>query len=531
MHWRFRTKIFVLLLTLLTIQALFLAWGFYQTLSSSVEHQVSTRALIQAKEIASDPELIRSVEKHDIQTIKAISERLMRGSDASYIVIGDQNGIRLFHPVADRIGHPMQGGDSDGALIDGESYTSIGEGYLGYGVRGKAPIINEHGHIIGVVSVGYLLTRFDHWLQEYLKPLVLDALLLFVLVFVSVWLFTRHIQKKMNNMEPEEITLAWQIQQSILHAVYEGIIAVDRQGRILIINPSAQQYLPQGKGDAPGMNIGDWLDNCDWLQQEGNTALAGGPKDEFYQLNGHNIIANREAVYHENQLVGWVLSFREQDDIHAVGASLTQVKQYSDNLRVLRHEFSNKLTTLSGLLKMGKTQEALKLINNESDDRQATLDFIKQAIRLNQVAAFLLGKALRARELNIDFNLDPTCQLLALRATLDENQLCTILGNLIDNAFDSCRLSGSTTPEVGVLITDAGQDLLIEVSDNGTGLNPQEKDAIWQRGVTRKPDPDNHGIGLYLVHRYVEQAGGFINVDDASPQGCIFSVFIPNDRT
>lgn len=527
-HWRFRNKIFLLLISLLMIQALFMAWGFYQTLSSSVEHQIRTRALIQAKEIANDPELIASVGSRDTKTIKAITERLMHYSDASFIVIGDQNGIRLFHPVADRIGHPMQGGDNDGALLRGESYTFVREGSLGYGVRGKAPIINARGEIIGVVSVGYLLTRFDRWLKEYLKPLMLDAFFLLMLVFFSVWLFTRHIQKKMNNMEPEEITLSWEIQQSILHAIYEGIIAVDRKGQILIINPSAQQYLPQGADDPYSMNICDFLDDCDWLEQPDPRQLSGRPKDEFYQFNGYNIIANREAVFHDNELVGWVMSFREQNDIHAVTASLTQIKQYSDNLRVLRHEFSNKLTTLSGLLKMGKTHEALQLINSESDNRQATLDFIKQTIRINQVAAFLLGKALRARELNIELNLDPTCQLSSLKGKLDENQLCTILGNLIDNAFDSCRVSQTASPQVGVLITDAGQDLLIEISDNGTGLGPEEKEHVWKRGVTRKPDPDNHGIGLYLVHRHVDQAGGFINIDDASPQGCIFSVFIPN---
>ncbi len=525
LQWRFRSQIFLLLISLLMIQALFMAWAFYQTLSSSLDHQVRTRALIQAKEIAIDPELINSVESRDLKTIRTITERLMHYSDASFIVIGDKTGIRLFHPVAERIGLPMQGGDNDGALIHGESYTSLRGGSLGYGVRGKAPIINRQGEIIGVVSVGYLLTRFDTWLIEYLKPLMLYAAALLVMFFLSVWVFARHIQKKMNNMEPEEIVLSWEIQQSILHAVYEGIIAVDAQGQILIINPSAQQYLTRSEHNLVGVNIRQLLDDCDWLDQP---PTSNTPKDEFYQLNGHNIIANREAVFHNHTLVGWVISFREQNDIHAVSANLTQIKQYSDNLRVLRHEFSNKLTTLSGLIKMGKTQQALQLINLENDNRQATLDFLKQTIHVNQVAAFLLGKALRARELNIALELDPTCQLLKLQGKLDENQLCTILGNLIDNAFDSCRLSQTTSPQVSVLITDAGQDLLIEVADNGTGLSPEEKTQIWKRGVTRKQDADNHGIGLYLVQHHVDDAGGFINIDDASPQGCIFSVFIPN---
>lgn len=99
---------------------------------------------------------------------------------------------------------------------------------------------------------------------------------------------------------------------------------------------------------------------------------------------------------------------------------------------------------------------------------------------------------------------------------------------MIENAFDSCRINKTKSPYVGILITDAGQDILIEVSDNGSGLSIQEKEVIWNRGVTRKDDKEDHGLGLYLVDHYVKQSGGFINIDNAEPQGCIFSVFIPN---
>ncbi len=41
-------------------------------------------------------------------------------------------------------------------------------------------------------------------------------------------------------------------------------------------------------------------------------------------------------------------------------------------------------------------------------------------------------------------------------------------------------------------------------------------------------DSDGHGIGLYLINRYVTNAGGVILVDNAEPKGSIFSIFIPN---
>lgn len=88
----------------------------------------------------------------------------------SFIVIGDDDGTRLSHPIKENIGLPMQGGDNAAALERGESYISIRKGSLGYGVRGKSAIVDFDGEIIGVVSVGYLFNRFDQWLVFYAKP-------------------------------------------------------------------------------------------------------------------------------------------------------------------------------------------------------------------------------------------------------------------------------------------------------------------------------------------------------------------------
>ncbi len=79
-----------------------------------------------------------------------------------------------------------------------------------------------------------------------------------------------------------------------------------------------------------------------------------------------------------------------------------------------------------------------------------------------------------------------------------------------------------------VLITDAGKELVIEVADNGCGIEPEEVDDIFLKGVTSKESSEGHGIGLYLIHRYVTHSGGVILVDEAEPKGAIFSIFIPN---
>ncbi|NMS31429.1 ATP-binding protein, partial [Vibrio parahaemolyticus] len=63
---------------------------------------------------------------------------------------------------------------------------------------------------------------------------------------------------------------------------------------------------------------------------------------------------------------------------------------------------------------------------------------------------------------------------------------------------------------------------------NGTGIPDEIAESLFDKGITSKSQP-GHGIGLYLVHQLVNNAGGAILVDDAEPTGTIFSLFIPNE--
>jgi len=508
-----------------------MVWHFDSTLFKSIKHQVGTRALVQAKEIASDPTLIKQIKLKDNAALVINIDRLSTISDASFIVIGDKNGIRLSHPVKERIGLPMTGGDNAGVLEHGESYISLREGSLGYGVRGKSPIFDSHHNIIGVVSVGYLLNRFDQWIEIYMGPLLIEILSVFILTLLAAWGFSRHIQKKMNNMEPEAIALALNLQKSILSSVYEGVIAVDCKGYFLTINKTARKLLGT-KHDIKYLKtrqIIEFVSNSEFFfRQPQNKNI----KDEMIRLNEHYLIANRVAIFKQEELIGWVVSFREKSDLDSLTNELSQVQQHTDTLRVLRHEFSNRLATISGLIQMGRFDEVQQLIVQENTSKQKLLDFIREHIHLPQVAGLLLGKSLRAKELNISLRFDPTCQLYPLNSILSETELCAILGNLIDNAFDATQQNPNSNNIVDVLITDSGNDLVIEVTDNGTGIAPYLMNDIWTKGVSNKQvsheQNHNHGIGLYLVNRYVTHANGFVTVDDAEPQGCIFSVFVPN---
>ncbi len=165
---------------------------------------------------------------------------------------------------------------------------------------------------------------------------------------------------------------------------------------------------------------------------------------------------------------------------------MTQIKQYTDNLRVLRHEYANKLSMISGLIEIGDSDAALLLINQENNNNQRLIDYIRKNIKNNQIAGLLLGKYTRSKELGLELQFDPTCELSASTDMIDVNELSAVIGNLLDNAFEASLNNPNSNKVVTFLITDAGKELVMEVADNGTGIDPDVADSLYRRGVTSK---------------------------------------------
>ncbi|MGK7245205.1 hypothetical protein ACSPAH_05650 [Buttiauxella agrestis] len=147
-HIAFPLRIFLLLLLI----SLLLMAALGQYLSASFEdyltNHVRDMAMHQAKIIASNDSLVEAVKNRDSQRLSEIVGKMATGSDFDYVVIGDRNSIRLYHPNPQQIGRPMQW-TKPGALEKGESYFITGKGSIGLAMRAKTPIFDEQGKSSG----------------------------------------------------------------------------------------------------------------------------------------------------------------------------------------------------------------------------------------------------------------------------------------------------------------------------------------------------------------------------------------------
>ena len=530
-HWfarrSFQNRIFLLILFTSTVVMLGMYWYLTDITEERLHYQVGQRALIQAMQISAMPELVEAVQKRDLARIKELIDPMRSFSDATYITVGDANGQRLYHVNPDEIGKSMEGGDSDEALYNAKSYVSVRKGSLGSSLRGKSPVQDATGKVIGIVSVGYTIEQLENWLSLQISSLLIPMAIILLLLLYCARRFSLHIKKQMLNMEPQQLSQLL-IQQSVLfESVFEGLIAIDSNYKITAINQTARRLLNLSQPEP--VLIGKKISSVIAQEAFFYDAPHENKKDAIVTFNQIKVIASRMAVILNNAPQGWVISFRSKDDINTLSLQLSQVQQYADNLRAVQHEHRNLISTIAGLLFLKRYDHALDLIQQQSESHQKVLDFIARNFQDNHLAGLLIGKYYRAKELGLELVFDPACFVDILPTALSPSEWISIVGNLLDNAYNASLRQPLGSKQIECLINSDGHELIVEIADQGCGIDETLRDRIFERGVTSSASAE-HGIGLWLVRSYVEQAGGTIVVENNIPFGTIFTLYIPLTR-
>lgn len=489
-----------------------------------LEEQIGKRALLVSHTVAKIPLVKRKIiAPHPDGTLQELAESIRQEVGAEFIVIGNKRGIRFSHPVPERIGRAMVGGDNAPALERGEAYVSRAVGTLGPSIRGKVPIFNDAHEVIGVVSVGYLQEGVRNLVWDrQLKVGLLIGILMLVGVFGAVQI-SSNFKKAIFGLEPEQIARLFSERSSIIESIREGIVAIDRDAHVTVTNRQALEILgKESENEVVGRHIRDVLPGA----RLSRILTGGGERiDQELAVGDATLIINTVSMREGNNIIGAVASFRRRDELEVMARQLSQVKEYSELLRAQTHEYSNKLHTIAGLIEIGHNKEAIELIGRESAGYQGLIAFLAKAVPHPLLAAFLIGKFNHAQELRIDFQIDPESQMIDVPSELNREKLLTILGNLIGNAFEAAKENGQDAV-VRLSMTDAGHDLIFEVEDSGRGVAPDIVARIFERGFTTRGAEDR-GQGLYLVNRALKDLGGQITQDDSELGGARFTVYIP----
>ena len=427
-----------------------------------------------------------------------------------FITVTDNNRIRYSHPNEEQVGKPFSNNNIDRAILNGDTYTDEGLGSMGVTIKAFAPIFKDRTQV-GVVCVGVLK---DSILDEYLE---FSKGIIPIIVFVAIFGFfatkivAKSIKKTIYGLEPVDIALLLNEKDIILNNIADGIIAVDKHGKISLINDKAKEILGIDK-DLTNYTI-EVLDikiakSFKKILNDGIPITNIEQKLDRYT----SIISNYLVVKDNDTTLGTIVTFKNKTEVEVLIDELAGIKKINWDLRAQNHEFMNKLHTILGLIQLCEYEEANKYIIDISKNRNE-ITLALENIKEVSISALLLAKYNRASEAKVTMIIDKESTLNEIPLGMSIIQLGCIIGNIIENSIEA--VIGVPNGEVYISITQE-EKLEIIIENNGHKIEEKYLDKIFKSGFSTKGD--NRGLGLSNVLEIIDGVNGIINIESSETE-------------
>ncbi|ADK16873.1 two-component system sensor histidine kinase DcuS [Clostridium autoethanogenum] len=490
-------------------------------ISSNAEKNLSNKASYIARMAASSPTIIESLsDKKNEKIIQELANKIRKSTDVEFVVVTDMKGIRKSHPDINQLGKHFVGGD-DVEVLKGHEYVSTAEGTLGKSLRAFVPIFTADGKQVGMVCVGISLNTVQQAVSQSRMIIYLGIGIGFIVGVIGAMLLAKSIKKTMFGLEPWKIAKLLEEQNAMLYSIREGVITVDENCRITLVNEEAARIF--NKAGITNL-IGEKAEDCVPNTRLNHILKTGQPEfDQVQDLRGIKILTNRMPILVNKKIVGAISTFRDKTEMKVLAEQLTGVKQYAGALRAQTHEFMNKLHVILGMLHMKCYDELTNYINGIANKYQEEIGFIVRHVKDPVLAGFILGKMSYAREINVKLKVCEDCFIPEPENPELTHEVVTILGNLLENAVEAVK--DSKEKIINLTLLYEKETLTIEVNDSGSGIDEDTKEKLFIKGYSTKGN--DRGLGLYLVQKSVERLGGEIEIYSELGKGTLFSIYIP----
>ena len=442
------------------------------------------------------------------------------------ILVADTEARLLYSPEAEHIGLTYQGSAWRDTL-EGKRYVAGAEGLETAERCAFVPVEDEGGTIVGFVAVGIYTRSIRALVGSTVAQFLVVAAAACLLGILLSRRMTRRIKHTLMGYEPDDFRRLFHRQEVVLESLEEGIVAIDRSGRVIYINEAAAKLFGlEDRRAAVGRSAKELNRNTTL-----HRLLRTGKAEHNVSINdlpGGRVLSDRLPIYQDGKVIGAVAIFRDRTEMTRLAENLTGVQHMVEAMRAYTHEFMNKLHVIHGLLQMGKTDMAKEYIMDITHTQHQAVSRVMDRIEDPTTAALLVGKTSRAAELGIRLILEPGSALSAECRFLPSAVLVTILGNLLDNAIESLNLSGCSLKEVTVTIREDEDGLFLCVEDTGPGISSTVMPHIFETGFSTKGE--DRGTGLSLVKELADSYHGQIRVENEVDVGAVFYVTFHGDK-
>ncbi|MER7822205.1 sensor histidine kinase [Streptomyces sp. NPDC096097] len=491
----------------------------YATARGQAEEAARRQAGAVARAVADSPSVREAVRGAAGGTdpsalLQPYAEQVRADSGVAFVTIMSPDGRRWTHPDPRRIGEPFMGNTAP--ALRGETFSETYTGTLGPSIRVVTPLQDE-GRIIGLVSAGITVRAISDRLATQLSALAWVAGGALALGGVGTYVVNARLRRHTHGMNAAELSRMYDYHQAALHGVREGLLMLDGQRRITLINDAGRELLALS-GALTGTKVAD----LGLPAPLTGALLADRPRVDEVHLTADRVLVVNSSPVAGGGRRGTVITLRDHTELQSLTGELDHERGFTQALRSQAHEAANRLHTVVSLIELGRADEAVDFATAELELAQALTDEVVTAVGEPVLVALLLGKAAQAHERGVELVVTADSRRLAEGGGLPPaRDLVTVLGNLIDNAVDA--LTAVPAARIAVTLRPEPDELLLRVADNGPGL-PEGVD-VFRRGWSGKGE--GRGLGLALVRQVTERYGGAVVAAQGPGGGAEFTVRLP----
>ncbi|MEU8091596.1 sensor histidine kinase [Micromonospora chalcea] len=476
------------------------------------------------------------------ETIASLVQNLPVQANVTTVSVADDSGRIVTSTNPTLVGSLMVLGDP--RVAGGRSW--FGELAVG-GARelvAQVPVLGDRkkenlGRHLGVVMVGEALPSWWQRLVGASSYLFTYLGIASALGVLGSWLLARRIKRQTLGLEPREIAGLAEHREALLHGLAEGVIALDPQHRVTLVNSVGRRLL-----DLPEHCLGRSLSE---LRIEGRLrdVLTGAgsareTRDQVVVRGGRVLVMSRMRVNKDGRRLGSVTTLRDRTELARLEQEIGSFRSTTESLRAQTHEFANQLHTISGLIQIGEHEEVVRYVEALSRHR-ASLDLaVTSRIHDTAVAALLTAKSAVAAERRVELRISERTRLGRLDMAVSAD-VGTVLGNLVDNAVEAVAGGRNVSPAdsgagpdinsrpaagnqwVEVELRQDSASIEIVVRDSGPGIAPRLAQEVFAHGFTTKAaEGGERGIGLALTRMVCHRRGGEVAVTNTD-EGAMFT--------
>ncbi|BEL02102.1 ATP-binding protein [Actinoplanes sichuanensis] len=511
-------QVTIILVVLVAVAALTLAQS--AAAFSSVEGR---RVAALAEQLADNP-LVRDRLPRPApgETLAPVVQAFRTQSDITSVTIADARGmvVSSTDPILVRTMLPL--GDPSVAEGRGWSGELVVDGSRE--LVAQVPVLSAEsgtlGQRLGTVMIGERSPTIWQRARDGAGNLAIFLGIASLVGIAGSWLEARRIKHQTLGLEPREIAGLAEYREAMLYGIAEGVIALDPQHRITMVNAVGRTLLDL-PADCAGRSLAEL--GIDGRLHDVLTGSEQGERDEVVVRGGRVLVMNRMAVTKDGRRLGSVTTLRDRTELARLEREMGSFRSSTEVLRAQAHEFANQLHTISGLIQIRDYDEVVRYVNALAKHRESLDLTLTSRIHDTAVAALLMAKSAQAAERRVRLRISESTHLGRLPADRSAD-VATVVGNLVDNAVDAAA-AGDPDRDAWVEVELRQDTTAVEivVRDSGPGVAPELAQEVFSHGFTTKAaQGGERGIGLALTRLICKRHGGEVAVTN-TPDGAMFT--------